>query len=222
MRIYHRLSVLSSAKVIQYCYLMGAPLSPMASGRYPRITATEGPQPSNVPFQLGVEKLRDFSPEAPARIRGSFENCFSEEQTVSFGAIQPYSSIWSEDEGWLVLIPSEREIQKHVFGTDEQIIPDHPVEGCWQTNLVHFIRPDVLRWQSLDAGECIQTEYSVLHYPEREILEATMDKWVSTRPKDKGCLPAGEHRFTESFVPKYRTDTTWEEFEWSYTLTIEE
>ena len=194
----------------------------MASGRYPRITVTEGPQPSNVPFRLGVEKLRDFSPDGPARIRGSFENRSLEEQTVGFGAIQPYSNIWSEDEGWLVLILSDREMQKHIFGTDKRIIPDRPVEGCWQTNLVHFGCPDVLRWQSLNAGECIQTEYTVLHYPEREILEATMDKWVSTRPEEKGCVPAGDHRFTESFLPRARVDTTWEEFNWSYTLSIEE
>lgn len=141
---------------------------------------------------------------------------------VGFGAIQPYSSIWSEDEGWLVLLPSKREIQKHVFGTDEQIFPDRSVEGCWQTNFVHFVLSDVLKWQSLDAGECIQTEYSALHYPEREILDATMYKWVSTRSIDTRCLPPGDHRFTESFVPKIRADTTWEEFEWSYTLTIEE
>ncbi|ELZ89362.1 hypothetical protein [Haloferax sulfurifontis] len=194
----------------------------MASGRYPRITVAEGSQPSKEPFQLSVEKLRDFSSDAPAQIRSSFENLSPEAQTVGFGSIQPYSSIWSDGQGWLVLIPSDRQVQNHAFGTDEQIIPDRPVEGCWQTNLVHFVLPDVLRWQSLDAGECIQTEYTVLHYPEREILEATMDKWVSNRPEDMGCLPAEEHRFTESFVPKARADTAWEAFEWSYTLTIEE
>ncbi|ELZ96821.1 hypothetical protein C440_03568 [Haloferax mucosum ATCC BAA-1512] len=141
---------------------------------------------------------------------------------VGFGAIQPYSSLWSEDEGWLVLIPSNRETQKHVFGTDEQIIPDRPVDGCWQTNPINFARPDVRNWQSLNARECIQAEYAVLHYPEREILAATMDTWVSNRPEEMGCLPVGEHRFTESFVPKSRAETTWEAFEWSYTLTIEE
>ncbi|MFK5602957.1 MULTISPECIES: hypothetical protein [Haloferax] len=194
----------------------------MASGRYPRITVTEGPQPIKKPFQLSMEKLRDFSSDAPAQIRGSFENLSSEEQTVGFGSIQPYSSIWSEGHGWLVLIPSDRQVQKLAFGTDEQIIPDRPVDGCWQANLVHFVLPDVLRWQSLDAGECIQTDYTVLHYPEQEILEATMDKWVSNRPEDMSCLPAGKHRFTESFAPKVRAETTWEEFEWRYTLTIEE
>ncbi|RDZ48207.1 hypothetical protein C5B86_03910 [Haloferax sp. Atlit-19N] len=193
----------------------------MASGRYPRITVTEDVQPSNRPFQLGVEKIRDFSPDAPARIRGSFENRSSEEQTVGFGAIQPYSSIWSEDEGWLVLIPSDREIQKHVFGTDEEIVPGRPVEGCWQTNLVHFVLPGVLRWQTLAPGECIQSEYTVLHYPELEILDATMDTWVSTRSTDTSCLPAGKHRFVESFMPGMRTDASWE-FEWGYTLSIED
>ena len=192
----------------------------MVSGRYPCITVTEDPQPSDAPFRLGVEKLRDFSTDAPARIRGSFENCSAEERTVGFGAIQPFSGLWSEDDHWLVLIPTDREIQRHVFGLDERIIPDRPVEGCWRTNLVHFVRPDVLRWRTLDAGECVQTEYAVLHYPEREILEAMMDTWVSSRSEREGCLPAGDHRFVESFVPKFRADTTWEEFDWSYTLSI--
>lgn len=134
----------------------------MSSKRYPNITVTGDTQPRDVPFRLGVEKLRDFSADAPARICGSFENRSSTEQTVGFGPVQPFSNIWNEDNSLHVLIPTDREVQKYALGTDEQIIPDNPVEGCWQTNLVRFIRHDVLRWQSLDAGKRIQTEYAVL------------------------------------------------------------
>ena len=65
----------------------------------------------------------------------------------------------------------------YVLGTNEQMIPDNPVEGCWLTNLVRFIRHDVLKWQSLDAGKRILTEYALLHNPEQEIMEATIDEW---------------------------------------------
>lgn len=72
------------------------------------------------------------------------------------------------------------------------------------------------------GGECIQTEYAVLHYPEQEIMEATMDEWFGPKSESDVCLPVGEYRFEESFPPKRRTDTTWEEFTWGFTLTIEE
>ena len=194
----------------------------MSLERYPSVTVTGDPQPRDVPFRLRVEKLRDFSPDAPALIRASFENRSSTEQTGGFGPIQPLSSIWSEGDGLLVLVPSDGAIQKYAFGTDEQVIPDHPVEGCWQTKLVHFILHDVLRWRSLDAGECIQTEYTVLQYPEQEIMEATMDKWFGPQSESDGCLPVGEYRFEESFTPRFGADVTWEEFSWGFTLTIEE
>ncbi|REA05084.1 hypothetical protein DEQ92_02015 [Haloferax sp. Atlit-6N] len=194
----------------------------MPSERYPNVDVTGDSQPRDVPFRVRAEKLRDFSPDSPARVRGSFENCSSMEQTVGFGPIQPFSTIWCEGECLLVVIPIDREIQRYALGTDEQIIPDEPVEGCWETNIVRLIRHDVLRWQSLDAGECIQTEYAVLHYPEQEILEATTDKWVGSQSESDDCLQAGEYRFEESFQPKFGTKATWEEFTWGFTITIEE
>lgn len=194
----------------------------MSSKRYPSIAVTGDTQSRNVPFRLGVEKLRDFSADAPARIRGTFENHSSTEQTVGFGPIQPFSNIWSDGDSLLVLIPTDREVQRYALGTDEQIIPDNPVEGCWQTTLVRFIRHDALRWQSLDAGKRIQTEYAVLHYPRQEIMEATIDEWFGPQSESDDCLPAGEYRFEESFPPKLGTDATWDEFTWGFTLTIEE
>ncbi|WP_233204282.1 hypothetical protein [Halegenticoccus soli] len=107
--------------------------------------------------------------------------------------------------------------------TDEPIIPTYPIDGCWQTTLVRFSVPDVIRNQSLDPGERIQAEYAVLYYPEREILEATMDIWnASSVPSDKGCLLAGEYRFEESFMPRRRRDKHWEDFSWGFTLTLSE
>lgn len=155
----------------------------MPSEQFPNVDVTVDTQPRDAPLRVGVEKVCDFSPTTPARIRGSFENRSSTEQTVGFGPIQPFSNIWSEGDSPLVLVPIEREIQRYALGTDEQIIPDQPVDGCWQTNIVRFVRHDVLRWLSLASGECIQSEYAVLHYPEQEILEATMDQVV--RPTDR-------------------------------------
>ncbi len=194
----------------------------MSSERYPSVDVIGDPPPGNGTFRLGVEKLCDFSPDAPARIRGSFENRSSKKQTVGFGPIHPFSNIWSEGDCLLVLVPTDREIQRYALGTDERIIPDHPVDGCWQTNSVHFIRHDVLIWRSLDADESIQTEYTLLRYPEQEIAEATMDKRFGPESESDDCLPAGEYRFEESFTSKFVTDTTWEEFTWGFTLTIEE
>ena len=113
-------------------------------------------------------------------------------------------------------------IQKYVFGTDEQIIPDSSVNGCWRTKRVHFIHHDVLRLQILGVGEYVQTEYTVLHYLEQEIMEATMDEWVGPQSESDFCLPAEECRFKESFTPKFGRDVMWNEFTWGFTLTIEE
>lgn len=194
----------------------------MPSERYPNVDVTGGSQSRDVPFRVGVEKICGFSPDSPARIRGWFENRSSAQQTVGFGPIQPFSNIWSEGKSTLVLIPIDREIQRHALGTDEQIIPDEPVEGCWETNTVRLIRHDVLRWQSLDAGECIQTEYAVLQYPEQEILEGTTNKRAGPQSDSDDCLPADEYRFEESFQPKLGMETTWNEFKWGFTITIEE
>ncbi|AFK19103.1 hypothetical protein E6P09_09995 [Haloferax mediterranei ATCC 33500] len=194
----------------------------MSSERFPSIDVTGDQQPKDVPFRLGIEKVRDFSSDEPARIRVSFENRASTEQIVGFGAIQPFTNIWCEGEFPIVLVPSDTGIQKYAFGTDEQIIPDRPVEGCWQTNLVRFSCNDVLRFRPLDVGETMQTEYTVLQYPEREILEATTDKWFGPVAESDVCLPAGKYRFVDSFLPRFRTDTTWDEFDWGFTLTIEE
>ncbi|WP_231182946.1 hypothetical protein [Haladaptatus sp. DYF46] len=194
----------------------------MPSERYPSVDVTRDSQPRDVPFRLEVEKVRDFSPTAPARIRCSFENRSSTKQTVGIGPIQPFSNIWSKGESPLVLVPTERDVQRYALGTDEQIIPDQPVDGCWQTNTVRFVRHDVLRWRSFASSECIQTEYAILHYPEQEILDATMDKWFGPKTESDVCLPAGEYRFEESFTPKFRANATWKEFTWGFTLTIGE
>ncbi|RDI70633.1 hypothetical protein [Halopelagius longus] len=194
----------------------------MPSERYPNVAVAADQQPRDAPFRLGVEKGRDFSPDAPARIRVTFENRSSTEQTVGFGPIPPFSEIWSEGDGLLVLVPSDAAVRRHALGTDEEILPDRPVDGCWQTNPVRFVRHDVLRWRTLDAGERVRTEYAVLRHPEREILAATTDEWVSVRSESDGCLPAGEYRFEESFPPDPRTDAAWDEFEWGFSLDIEE
>lgn len=191
----------------------------MASGRFPSVAGTGDPQPTDVPFRITVGVLNPFSADEPARIRVSFENCSEMEKTVGSGPIFPFSSIWCK-EGPLVLVPSDESIQQFAFGTDEQIIPEHPVEGCWRTNLVRFGPHDVLRWHSLAAGEYIRTEYTVLHYPEREIMEAAMTKWFGSDAEIQACLSQGDYRFEQSFLPKFRTDVSWEEFTWGFTLTI--
>jgi hypothetical protein len=199
----------------------------MDPGRYPSVDVAGDPQPTDAPFRLGVEKLRGFSPDAPARVRAVFENQSSTEQTVGFGSIRPFSNVWSRGDSPLVLVPSERELQKHVFGTDERIVPDRPVGGCWRTNLVHLVRPDVLRWQSLDAGECIRTDYAVLHYPERDIAEATNTVWFGADTETEDCLPARDYFFEESFLSRsvisaFGEKETWREFDWGFTFTIGE
>lgn len=193
----------------------------MASGRFPSVDVAGDPQPTDVPFRITVGVVNEFSAHEPARIWVSFENCSEMAKTVGSGPIFPLSSIRCE-EGPIVLVPTDEWIQRYAFGTDEQIIPDRPVDGCWQTNLVRFVRHDVLRWQSLDAGECIETEYTVLQYPEREIMEATVDEWFGPQSESDVCLPEGVYRFEESFLPKFGTEATWDEFAWSFTLTIGE
>lgn len=193
----------------------------MVSERFPGVDVTDDPQPADAPFRLSTDVLTEFSPDTPAQILVSFENRSSIEQTVGGGPIFPVSNVWCL-ENLLALIPSDESIQRYAFGTDEQIIPDHPVDGCWRTKLVYIVRHDVLRWQSLDVGERIQTEYTVLQYPEQEIMDATMDVWFGPQSESDVCLPAGEYRFEESFLPKFGTDATFEEFTWGFTLTIEE
>lgn len=151
----------------------------------------------------------------------SFENYSEMEQTVGGGPIFPLSSIWCRNSS-LVLAPSDESIQQFAFGTNEQLIPDPPVEECWQPKPVRFVRHDVLRWHSLDTGECVRTEYAVLHYPEREILEATMTNRVGAESEPDDCLLAGDYRFEQSFLPAFGTDASWEEFTWGFTLTIGE
>ena len=193
----------------------------MASGRFPNVDVAGDPPPTDVPFRPTVRVVNEFSVYEPARIQISFENCSEMEETVGSGLIFPFSNIWSQ-EGPIVLIPTDEWIQQYALGTDAQIIPDQPVDKCWQTNLVRFTRYDVLRWQSLATDECIQTDYTVLHYPEQEIMEATMDEWFGPHSENDVCLPAGKYRFEESFLPKFKTDTTWDEFSWGFTLTIGE
>lgn len=191
----------------------------MSSGRFPSVDVAGDPPPTDVPFRITAEVVNGFSPIEPARIRASLKNCSEMEQTVGGGPIFPLSNIWCT-EGPLVLIPSNEWIHQYAFGTDEKIIPDSPVDGCWQTNLVRFACNDVLRWRSLEGGECIQTEYAVLHYPEQEIMEATVDEWFGPQSETEECLPTGEYRFEEPFLPKLRTDASWEEFTWGLTLTL--
>ncbi|WP_227354125.1 hypothetical protein [Haladaptatus salinisoli] len=199
----------------------------MAYGRYPSVDVGGDPQPTGTPFRLRVEKRRGFSPDAPARIRVAFENRSTTERTVGFGPIHPFSGIWSEGDGSLVLLPRGRALRTHVFGTDERIVPDRPVDGCWRTNLVRLVRPDVLRWRSLDAGERVRTEYSVLQYPEREIAEATNAARFGAEAETEGRLPAGEYRFEDSFLPRsgvsaFEERGTWREFTRGFTVTVGE
>jgi hypothetical protein len=114
--------------------------------------------------------------ETPARIRISFENRSEREQTVGCGPLFAFSDVWCED-CHLVLIPTDRSIRTHAFGTTDPIIPAQPPDGCWQTDLVHTVRNDVLRWQSIAGGETIGTASAVLHYPEEAIMDAVMDTW---------------------------------------------
>jgi hypothetical protein len=170
----------------------------MDSERFPPVTVSLDSQPTDVPFRLGVEVRNGFTPEEPARLRISFENCSEREQRVGGGDIFPVSNIWNDD-AHLVLIPTDESIQKFAFGPEKRIIPDQPTDGCWQTNLVHLIVKSVLRWRTLTSGETISTEYAVLHYPEREIMEATTDLWYGSASERDGCLPAGDYRFEQDF-----------------------
>lgn len=194
----------------------------MTAGRYPHSEVTADPDPADAPFRFAVEKRRDFSPEAPAALRIQCENRTSSAQRIGFGPVAPFSRLWSRPDGVLVLVPSDREFQRRAFGTDDRIVPDHPVDGCWQPNRVRFMVLDVLRYRSLDAGESVTTEYVILDYPEREIMEATMDEWYGPDSDRDRCLPAGEYRFEASYPPKTGTETSWDEFDWGFTVTIAE
>jgi hypothetical protein len=191
----------------------------MVSERFPDVTIAADPQPSDVPFRLAVEVRNGFTPEAPARVLVSIENCAEGAEQVGGGDIFPLSDIWFEDSP-LVLLPTDAVIQQFTFGTDERIVPTRPIDGCWQTNPVFIMRWDVLRFRTLAAGETVTTEYAVLHYPEREILEARGEVWYGPESEPE-CLPAGEHRF-EEVLHRRTGELSWDEFEWGFTLTLEE
>lgn len=194
----------------------------MPSDRYPAVSVSADPHPTDAPFGFGVERLRDFAPDSPALIRVWFENRSGTDQTVGFGPIRPFSCVWSEGDGRLVLLPTDAAVRARAFGADGEILPDRPVDGCWQTNAVRFVRHDVLRWRSLAPGQRVRADYAVLHYPERAILEATGGTRVEPERDSDDCLPAGTYRFEDRFPPKPTTGATWREFAWGFSLSVAE
>lgn len=65
----------------------------MVSEQFPNVTLSSDPQPRDAPVRIVVEGLNEFTPNDPARILVSFENCSERELTVGSGPIFPFSSI---------------------------------------------------------------------------------------------------------------------------------
>lgn len=203
----------------------------MPSGRYPSVDVVADPVPDDLPFVFEVELLNGYSPEHPARLAITLANRSSTQQRLLLGRIQPFSSLWSQDGGLLVLVPTSDFVRQHGFGTDEQIIPDAPVDGCWRTRLVEFVALDSLTKRRFDAGEYVRTEYALLDYPQREILDANHDEWFGDLPEHDGCLPAGDYQFEDTYheppeVPADmhgpRSNAMGDSFTWGFTLTLGE
>jgi hypothetical protein len=184
---------------------------------FPTVSVAPDPPPSDTPFVFEVTCDRGFSADAPALFAATLENASEREQTVGLGPAGPLSAVWSCD-GRLALVPRSRQLQQYAFGTDEQIVPDRPVDGCWQTLPGRLIRHDVLRWARLSVGGHAAAEYVLLD-------DGTPDCETGPVPGDPppgtaACLPAGEYRFEESYPPPVDGEADWVEFRWGITVTL--
>jgi hypothetical protein len=186
---------------------------------FPTVSVAPDPHPSGAPFRLDVTCNRGFSADAPAQLAARVENVSGREQTVGFGPAGPVSTVWSDD-GRLVLVPTDRSVQRSAFGTDDPVVTDRPIDGCWQPRPDRLIRHDVLRWEHVPAGGHAAAEYALLDYgePERGAGPVPGD----AAPETTAYLPPGDYRFEESYPPPFDGEENWAEFRWGFTVTLED
>lgn len=171
-------------------------------------TETEAPDSDNG-FTFNGDVIEGFDVDSPARVRLRVTNDSDEEREFGFYATPPFSSYGGEQrngDAELHLVPDDRDQLMSVDETGEpdEWIPSRPQDGCWQAMTEHRpVPPDIdRRFESLDAGEAVEHEYTVL-----------------SSPKNEDCLPAGEYVFEDSVAIGGHEGT---EYELRLRITLED
>ncbi|MCG1003434.1 MULTISPECIES: hypothetical protein [Halobacterium] len=130
---------------------------------------TDDPPVADATVEVSVTE--NFSTDHPARLDVAFTNDGDESRTFVFGSLVPWDAIrggHEDGDATLLLSPNAG------------VTPDEPSDDCWQaTDGVAL--PAVMREATLDPGETVSREFSVL---------AAHDS--------QQCHPTGTYRFEDS------------------------
>lgn len=165
------------------------------SQNFPSITVEV--DESNVEYIRGsVEIIRQFSAEAPARLRVSLENDGDESREFAFGSIQPFGGLGgihvNRDEG-LILYPEDDSGFSY-----EGEIPEESTDGCWRFPDGELLIDDLATTAELQPTKTASMEYDLFD-------DSDGDE----------CLSEGEYRFEES-------DFGEQGHEWGFSAILED
>lgn len=137
-------------------------------------------------LSVDVSIVENFTPDHPATLRVAFTNEADEERTFQFGSLVPWDALWgSREEG-----PGEL-----LLDPNAGVAPDEPGDDCWRAT-DNVALPAVMRSKTLESGETVSREFSVLATHDSE----TCHEQGTYRFEDEGYLQHG-FWFEVSVIP---------------------
>lgn len=168
---------------------------------YPTVAVTGDPVPSDWQVNITLEVVEQFTEHSPAGLRTEFMNDAPTTRTFLSGLGPPFGPLVGH---------TERGERIHVIPDDDSnpsagafpsMVPQSPVDGCWQLNTSYGIDDVGIMWPA-EPGATSTMTYAVLND-----LEAT------------DCLPIGEYRFEAEWGERYE-DNEDVYHSWGFTLVL--
>lgn len=158
--------------------------------------------PLEVEFVVGI--VNSYSREEPARVQIDLVNASAEERQIKFGAVPPFSSLWTESspgESDMYIVPSDRSRVEIIYPdqleSDDTVEGVEPIDGCWMIDDV--LRQAILRDGVIQPGHVVSGMYDIFTDSATDI-----------------CIERGAYRFSDTLVIENLEDP----LELAFTITV--
>ncbi|MFB6254645.1 MAG: hypothetical protein ABEI06_08550 [Halobacteriaceae archaeon] len=183
-----------------YLALIGPLLAVGSTGCVSTITANNDsprePTPKGdtlVTFE--ATNILSFSQDHPGRVRLTITNTSDHQLKLIGGPTPPFSTYASTDEALYVIPKEANENNVGSVNTSRDLVPNHPIDGCWQLADEPFINA-IAQMHTLDPSEQVTRQYSILGAPNTACLSAGTYQFtntLSTQIPDKSITATSKH-----------------------------
>lgn len=169
---------------------------------YPTVSVTTDTVTTTRDVSVTVEVVQQFTDQSPAQLDIQFRNTAERSRNFLFGPVVPFGPLASTSESPSVLhvVPADTSNRADPY---VDVIPDRPVDGCWQLADRYDLVDRGTRWPAPPGGTTKRT-YAVLNDPDTD-----------------ECHPPGEYPFSGEWGERDDDDSDhW--FSWGFALVIHE